>query len=148
MPTTIDGTTGVSQVQDGSIQTADLANGAVTAPKLSGGQTGNAPVYGARAWCVFDGTLTGTNTPIAGGNVASVTRNGVGDYTINFTTAMPDANYCFFGSTRAQSAGAVSPASIEREFSTAKTTSALRIVTKQGASIADVSTEISVTILR
>lgn len=29
----------------------------------------------------------------ASGNVSSITDNGVGDYTINFTNAMPDANY-------------------------------------------------------
>ena len=55
---------------------------------------GSAPVFGARAWCVFNGTLTGTNAPISGSNVTSVTRNAVGDYTVNFTAAMPDANYC------------------------------------------------------
>lgn len=55
--------------------------------------TGTAPVYGCRAWCNFDGTLTGTNAPRAGGNVTSVTRNAVGDYTINFAIALPDANY-------------------------------------------------------
>lgn len=61
-----------------------------------------APVYGCRAWVNFDGTkdTTGavstanTNRLIrASGNVASVLRNGTGDYTITFTTAMPDANY-------------------------------------------------------
>lgn len=93
MPTTIDGNTGVSQVQDGTIQTADIVNGAVTAAKLSGGQSGAAPVFGARAWCVFDGTLTGTNAPLAGGNIANITRNSAGNYTVNFTTAMPDSNY-------------------------------------------------------
>jgi hypothetical protein len=31
----------------------------------------------------------------ASGNVSSITDNGTGDYTINFTTAMPDANYAF-----------------------------------------------------
>ena len=99
--------TGVDQVQDGSIQTADLANGAVAAGKLSGTQSGAAPLYGARAWCVFDGTLVGTNPPIAGGNVSSVTRNSAGDYTITFTTAMPDANYCITGNARAAATNGV-----------------------------------------
>jgi len=52
--------------------------------------SGTAPVFGCRAWCLFNGT-TGALT--AGGNVTSVTRNGVGDYTVNFTTVMPDTNY-------------------------------------------------------
>jgi hypothetical protein len=54
---------------------------------------GTAPLYGCRAWCRFDGTATGTNAPAAGGNVTSITRLSAGKYTINFTTAMPDANY-------------------------------------------------------
>jgi hypothetical protein len=51
-----------------------------------------ANAYGCRAWCVFNGTTTGTNAPISGGNVSTVTRNSTGNYTINFTNAMPDAN--------------------------------------------------------
>jgi hypothetical protein len=62
--------------------------------------SGTAPIYGCRAWCRFNGTTTGTNAPTAGGNVSTVTRNGAGDYTINFTTAMPDANYSVSGSVQ------------------------------------------------
>lgn len=52
---------------------------------------GSAPRYACRAWVNFNGT--GTVAIRASGNVSSVTDNGVGDYTINFTTAMPDADY-------------------------------------------------------
>lgn len=48
--------------------------------------------YLCRAWANFDGT--GTPTIRASGNVSSLTDNGVGDYTVNFTTSMPDVNYC------------------------------------------------------
>jgi hypothetical protein len=34
------------------------------------------------------------NTIRGSGNVSSITDNGTGDYTVNFTTAMPDINYC------------------------------------------------------
>lgn len=51
----------------------------------------------AKAWCVFNGTTTGTNAPTAGHNVASVTRNGAGDYTITFTTSFSSANYAISG---------------------------------------------------
>ncbi len=44
-----------------------------------------------RAWVNFNGT--GTVAIRASYNVSSITDNGVGDYTVNFTTAMPDANY-------------------------------------------------------
>jgi hypothetical protein len=56
------------------------------------GQTGNPPHYFCRAWVCFNGT-TSPATIRASGNVSSVTRNGTGDYTVNFTTAMPDTNY-------------------------------------------------------
>lgn len=47
--------------------------------------------YTARAWVNFNGT--GTVAIRAAGNVSSITDNGTGDYTINFTTALADANY-------------------------------------------------------
>ena len=45
-----------------------------------------------RTWVVFNGTVS---SPViaAGSNVSSVTKNGTGDYTINFTTALSTANY-------------------------------------------------------
>jgi hypothetical protein len=55
--------------------------------------TGSAPIYACRAWCNFDGTTATPSTIRGSGNVSSVTKNGTGDYTINFTTAMPDTNY-------------------------------------------------------
>jgi hypothetical protein len=51
-----------------------------------------ATAYGCRAWVNFNGT--GTVAIREDGNVSSITDNGTGDYTVNFTTAMPDANYC------------------------------------------------------
>jgi len=50
-------------------------------------------VYTAKAWVNFNGT--GTVAIRAAGNVASITDNGTGDYTLNFTTAMPNANYAY-----------------------------------------------------
>jgi len=57
--------------------------------------SGSAPVYACRAWVNFNGT--GTVAIRASGNVSSITDNGTGDYTVNFTTAMPDANYSVSG---------------------------------------------------
>jgi hypothetical protein len=59
--------------------------------------TGSAPAYLCRAWVNFNGT-TSPGTIRASGNVSSVTRNGTGNYTVNFTTAMPDLNYATMGS--------------------------------------------------
>jgi hypothetical protein len=50
-----------------------------------------ANAYGCRAWVNFHGTSTVSIR--ASGNVTSITDNGTGLYQINFTTAMPDANY-------------------------------------------------------
>ena len=60
-----------------------------SAPAL--GNVGTAPVYAARAWVNFNGS--GTVAIRASANVTSITDNGTGDYTVNFTTAMTDANY-------------------------------------------------------
>jgi hypothetical protein len=51
-----------------------------------------ATAYGCRAWVNFNGA--GTVAIRASGNVSSITDNGTGQYTVNFSTAMPDANYC------------------------------------------------------
>ena len=63
-----------------------------------------AVAYGCRAWVNFNGT--GTVAIRASGNVTSITDNGTGVFTLNFTTAMPDANYSATGSTIGSSAGA------------------------------------------
>lgn len=57
--------------------------------------TGSAPVYACRAWVNFNGT--GTVAIRASGNVSSITDNGTGDYSVNFTVAMPDADYALAG---------------------------------------------------
>jgi hypothetical protein len=76
-----------------SITGAKIAAATITPDKLSGAQSGSAPGYVCRAWCMFDGSLAGTNAPRYGGNVTNVTKNAAGDYTINFATALPSANY-------------------------------------------------------
>ena len=52
---------------------------------------GSAPIYACRAWVNFNGT--GTVAIRGSGNVSSITDNGNGDYTVNFSTAMQDSNY-------------------------------------------------------
>lgn len=47
--------------------------------------------YLAKAWVNFNGT--GTVAIRAAGNVSSITDNGVGDYTVNFTASMVDVNF-------------------------------------------------------
>ena len=44
----------------------------------------------AKAWCNYDGI---TNAIRGSYNVTSVTKNGTGDYTFNYTNAFANANY-------------------------------------------------------
>jgi len=82
----------------------------------------------AKAWVNFNGT----GTPAIRGsfNVSSITDNGVGNYTINFTTAMPDANYAVSGTLRStQVAGAAQVMSVIISNSNAPTTTACQVWT-------------------
>jgi hypothetical protein len=65
--------------------------------KTATNASGSAPIYSCRAWCNFNGQ--GTVAIRASGNVSSITDGGTGSYTVNFTTAMPDANYSASAST-------------------------------------------------
>ena len=71
----------------------------LTTPTFNSAQlatvVGTAPLYMCRAWVNFNGT--GTVAILASGNVSSITDLGVGYYRINFTTAMPSANYSVSG---------------------------------------------------
>jgi hypothetical protein len=71
-------------------------------------------VYTAKAWVNFNGT--GTVAIRASGNVSSITDNGTGDYTVNFTNAMVDANYSISLCTAhgGVSGGMVSPVNTAR----------------------------------
>jgi len=87
-----------------------------------------ATAYGCRAWVNFDGT--GTVAISASGNVSSITDNGTGDYTVNFTNAMPDANYAVVlpsmmtGGNTSQYFGVSTPSN---NSYASKTTSAVRV---------------------
>ena len=63
----------------------------IPAPAALTTASGSAPSYSARAWVNFNGT--GVVAIRDSENVSSITDNGTGDYTVNFTTAMTDANY-------------------------------------------------------
>lgn len=87
--------------------------------------TGSAPLYTCRAWVNFNGT--GTVAIRASGNVSSITDNGVGDYTIGFTTPMPDANYSVVGIVSNTSQAQVR--SLFTSESTPQTSSSVRVLT-------------------
>jgi hypothetical protein len=112
--------------------------------------SGSAPVYACRAWVNFNGT--GTVAIRASGNVSSITDNGTGDYTVNFTTAMPDANYSIMGTSENVSPYNY-PQAISPNRDVAPTTTALRIYTGYTGSQASLggvldSARVSVAIFR
>jgi hypothetical protein len=197
-----------------TVTTANLVDASVTAAKLSGAQTGSAPIYGCRAWVNFDGTLTnvtgnaysrttttvtvtksahglttgnklvissatdsglntaantasaeivrvddnnftfqtastgtttGTLTYARGirgsGNVASVTRNGTGNYTVTFATALPSANY-----SAVATAGALdTDSNAESTATTNRTTASFSVYTANTVSAAN-RAEVSVVV--
>jgi hypothetical protein len=94
--------------------------------------SGSAPSYSARAWVNFDGT--GSVAIKEDGNVSSITDNGTGDYTVNFSTALPDANYAVSGFGVATSSGNITGGSLVTWYPTGtfvpltKTTTAARIL--------------------
>ena len=49
-----------------------------------------------KAWAYFNGSTLAVANSF---NVSSITRIGTGQFYVNFTTAMPNANYCLAGST-------------------------------------------------
>jgi len=110
MATTISGTAGVTFPAGGvgnpastvvgltdtqTLTNKTLTTPTLTTPTINSAQvetvSGTAPIFMCRAWVNFNGQ--GTPAIRGSGNVSSITDNGVGSYTVNFTTAMPDTNY-------------------------------------------------------
>jgi len=132
MPTTIT-SAGVTfndttSLTSANIGTAQLVNGSVTAVKL--GTTEQKQI--AKAWVNFNGT-TSPGTIRSSYNISSVTKNGTGDYTVNFATPMADANYSV--SLTAGGVGTSDPTAWIKGLSTPDlmTLSALRITTGSSA---------------
>jgi len=88
-----------------------------------------AVAYGCRAWVNFNGT--GAVAIRGSGNVSSITDNGVGQYTINFTNALTDTNYSAVGC-----AGAGNNTIGDRQVSTYPiSSSACKVVSGQTATV-------------
>jgi len=83
--------TGTPTLPTGTIATTQTAGNNTTAVATTAFVTAAIPTNNVKAWISFNGS----GTPAIRGsmNVTSITDNGAGDYTINFTTAMSDANY-------------------------------------------------------
>ena len=98
----------------------------------------------AKAWVNFNGT--GTVAIRASYNVSSITDNGTGDYTVNFTTALADANYAIAGDAGGTSGGGVTIS--DYSHGTARSSSSARIAcVSSGGTLSD-SAQVAVSIFR
>jgi len=89
------GTIVADTIQADSTSTLVIKNGVANTPPTIQDSAGTQVGTFCRAWVNFNGT--GTVAIRASFNVSSITDNGTGDYTVNFTTAMADANYSTTG---------------------------------------------------
>jgi hypothetical protein len=155
MPLSFDGAGIITGLQagglpDNSITSTELANDAVTTAKIAddavtvgktsftgdlefnSGYGSAATAYGVRAWVNFNGT--GTVAIRNDGNVSSITDNGNGDYTVNFSSSMPDANYCVTVASRRSDVGSPGDVNVSADIQsgsgiTPLTTGSVRVCT-------------------
>jgi len=133
------GTVVADTLQAASTSTLVLKNGVANTPPTIQDSAGTQIGTFCRAWVNFNGT--GTVAIRSSFNVTSITDNGTGDYTINFTTAMPDVNYApvFFSDANA---------AIIISQPTTIATGSVRFTSKNGAGTAYDGTNTGVSIFR
>ena len=151
-------TAAVSSTASSQINTVTTTLSTVPYARLNdGNQTGNAPLYGVRAWVNFDTTrnsaggsdTANTNRFIRqSGNVGIVEKTATGVFRITFATSLVDANYAVVGFANA---GTVNPARIVSQNNTyipLNTECVVRVVrATDGAEIND-STHVNVMFIR
>jgi hypothetical protein len=103
----------------------------------------------AKAWVNFNGS--GTVAIRSSYNVSSITDNATGDYTLNFTNALPNANYAVavsagsFTTTNGQGVLSVTQTSVTGG-PTLKSTTQLRVLSSLGNGTVQDNSELNVTI--
>jgi hypothetical protein len=88
-----------------------------------------------KAWVNFNGT--GTVAIRASFNVSSITDNGTGDYTVNFTNAMPDVNYSAVGTVGSTTLGSANNALLFAAMTYATTSVRMQCVISSSTGAAD-----------
>jgi hypothetical protein len=125
---------GSTAARNFDIQTGGISRWRVdTAGEKSSVITGGSTLYPAfdcRAWVNFNGT--GTVAIRASGNVTSITDRGTGAYTVNFTTAMPDANYGFAATAGTPGANTGAYAHLANGIAPTTTTVAIDVISDGG----------------
>jgi hypothetical protein len=153
----------LKKITQASLATQLVVDASITAAKINGVAkdssgnnltVGTAPVFGCRAWVNFDATkdtsgaasTANTNRLLTGsGNVSSVLRNAIGDYTITFTTAMPDANYAVSGTVFGVVADSTT---FHAPYTSSQTSSSVRCYVRSAASGPVDRSQVSVSIFR
>lgn len=87
----------------------------------------NSVTTNALAWVNFNGT--GTVAIRSSYNVSSITDNGTGDYTVNFATALADANYAVLANASFDGSGFTGQQNAQPKADSTPSTSNCRIVT-------------------
>jgi hypothetical protein len=144
MPIAINGSgtiTGISVggIPDGTVDTDVLAANAVTFAKIGTTEQGQL----CKAWVNFNGTSTVAIR--ASYNVSSITDNGTGDYTVNFTSALADANYA---AVAGAGNGDDTTSFINGVAQAAPTTSAVRLKVVNSSAVASDRTYVHIAIFR
>jgi len=133
------GTVVADTLQADSTSTLVLKNGVASTPPTVQDSAGTQIGTFCRAWVNFNGTTVTSPASLTGVrgsfNVTSILDNGVGDYTVNFTTAMPDANYsCVISISNSASNTTIT----QIKSSTTPTTSLVRLAcVNAGAAVVD-----------
>lgn len=86
----------------------------------------------AKVWVNFDGTSTVSIRDSL--NVSSITDNRTGEYTVNFDTAMADANYAAVGTMKDSDGGSGSPLIFTPEVAAAQTSTLFRFSSRSTGS--------------
>lgn len=140
MSTIINGTSSAITFPDSTVQNSaglvaggTIATGTVTTlttTTISDGTNSTSSTNciqgSAKAWVNFDSSSATSCAVRSSYNVSSVTYNGTGDYTINYTTALANTNYVV-NITGSNSTTVSVPIGFTRFYTTAPTTTASRI---------------------
>jgi hypothetical protein len=140
------GTIVADTIQADSTSTLVLKNGVANTPPTIQDSAGTQIGTFCRAWVNFNGT--GTVAIRASFNVSSITDNGTGDYTVNFTNALPDANYAAMGCYQFDQSGASASGVWLQLYRSAQTTSAVRVTSSIGSGLTYDGTTVTVAVFR
>ena len=138
-------TSGIITLQNNGTNAVTVDSGNL---QFNSGYGSVATAYGCRAWVNFDAS-SGTPSIRGSGNVSSITDNGTGDFTVNFSNAMPDRNYVVLteGNWGVGVGAYADPNNIFAPYGQAPSTSAVRIGMRSSSAFYDYA-EINVAVFR